>query len=116
LERAEDRGATTSLDAQVKEYDARIAQGRNHSELLLKEAEININSFLGNLQLQIEVAKAGANVSSQLAASALSMVNVTARLGHDTEHTQRTSIQHSTSIRNSAMYQDSYSATENITH
>ena len=78
---ADARVAALDLDAQIKTYQAKIDQANNQTTLSLKEAELTIQSYLGALQLTSDAIKAGGNISSQIAASALSAVNASASLG-----------------------------------
>lgn len=78
---AEAKVAAMDLDAQIKVYQAKIDQANNQTTLVLKEAEMLIQSYLGALQLTSDAIKAGGNISAQIAASALSAVNASANLG-----------------------------------
>ena len=78
---AEAKVAVMDLEAQIKVYQAKIDQANNQTTLVLKEAEMLIQSYLGALQLTSDAIKAGGNISAQIAASALSAVNASASLG-----------------------------------
>lgn len=78
---ADVKAATMLLDAQIKEYQARVDQANNQTTLTLKEAELAIQEYLGALQLTSDAIKTGGNISAQIAAAALSAVNASASLG-----------------------------------
>lgn len=78
---ADVKAATMLLDAQIKEYQAKLDQANNQTTLTLKEAELAIQEYLGALQLTADAIKAGGNISAQIAAAALSAVNASASLG-----------------------------------
>lgn len=69
------------LDGVVKAFAAKVEQATKVAELYLKEAEISLRSFTDQMNLKGELVKAGAQVASQLAASAMSSVNASASLG-----------------------------------
>lgn len=81
-----------AFEAQIKNYSAKIMGNiesnklnvQNNSNLLqlaLKQAEVNIKAAEQTNTLRIEAIKAGANVSAQLAASALSGIHAQASMG-----------------------------------
>ena len=85
--KAEAEVAAMDLDAQIKVYQAKIDQASNQTTLVLKEAEMLIQAFLGALHLTSDAIKASGNISAQIAASALSAVNASANLGDRTTRT-----------------------------
>lgn len=70
------------LETQLREYDLKTTQTKAQIELALKEVEIALDNARQYHAMQIEGAKAGANVSAQVTASALSSVNANASLGY----------------------------------
>ncbi len=80
------RLAATKIDAEVKTYDTQMSHETNRVQLMLKEAEINLQAALESHKIHVEALKAGANVSAQLAASAMSSVSAAAQLSYDGGH------------------------------
>lgn len=76
------------IDEAIKVFEARIAQAKNQTELQLKEAELSLQNAVHYYGLQIEAAKAGASVSAQITASALSSVNASAQIGYHGQSTE----------------------------
>jgi hypothetical protein len=70
---------------------------------MLKEADLNLAAALRAHDIQVDAIKAGANVSAQLAASALASVSASAGLdyrgGYDHTTSQRSSESYSTEHR-----------------
>lgn len=106
---AEARIAVETLKAQIEAYKGQLMQSDNETQLTLKEAELTLHSYLGALALQTEAAKGTANVSAQLAASALNSVNASASLGATAGVSRSDGISHSTSITNTALLGESHS-------
>jgi hypothetical protein len=91
--------ASADVQAQVEVYRGRLSRAKNETDILLKEAEMNLQSFIQNRQLAIEAAKAGAQVCAQLAASSLSAVHAGANIGYSGQ--ESTSLQESKSVSTS---------------
>ena len=63
------------VQVKVEAYKGSLERAKGQTELLLKSAEIALTEFVQTRGLLIEAAKGGANVSAQLAASAMSAVH-----------------------------------------
>lgn len=105
---ADIRAVDANILAQVEIYKGNLSKARNQTELLLKKAELDLQSFLQNRQLAIEAAKAGANVCAQLAASALSAVHAGANIGYSGSESAAVSESASTSESTQTVYQHIY--------
>ena len=101
--------AVETLKAQIEAYKGQLTQSNNETQLTLKEAELTLQSYLGALALQVEAAKGTANVSAQLAASALNSVNASASLGASISVGQTENTSHATHISNAAALGESHS-------
>ena len=73
--------ASVDIDAQAKQLELSLKKAEVESSLLIKEAEIELDTAVKLHQLQVEAMKAGGQVTAQIAASALSAVNATASYG-----------------------------------
>jgi hypothetical protein len=84
------------IDGQVKAFQSRIEQSVAEMNACLKKAEISLSAYTSRMALRAEVTKAGAMVSAQLAASALSGVQASAALsaGEDTRISDNTSYEY----------------------
>lgn len=78
--------AATRIDADIKSYDTQMTHESNLVQIQMKEAEINLNAAIESHKIHVEALKAGANVSAQLAASAMSSVSAAAQLSYDGGH------------------------------
>ena len=74
----------------------------------MKEAELTLQGYLGALSLTVEGQKALANVSAQLAASALSSVNASASLGDSLSRGVGMQYSHSEHLSNSSNLSESH--------
>lgn len=102
------KAEATKLDAQIELYKAKISQANNQTMLSLKEAELTLQAYLGQMGLSVEGAKALANVSAQLAASALSSVNASASIGDSISRGLSKSHNHTESLGNSASLSETH--------
>jgi hypothetical protein len=75
------RGATAQTQADVSEFEALADLKTREAALAIQEAQANIQTLLASTDLLSQTLKAGSQVSSQLAASALSAVNVSGSIG-----------------------------------
>jgi hypothetical protein len=105
---ADAKVAVGVLDAQVEAFKGRLTQANNQTQLSLKEAELVLQSYLGALTLQTEAAKGGANVTAQIAASALNAINVSASIGATAHWQQSESTGHQTSVSRSAQLSEQH--------
>jgi len=99
---ADAKAIAVTLDAEIQKYKSDIEQANNQTTLSLKEAELTLQGYLGALGLTVEGQKAIANISAQLAASALSSVNASASLGDNLSRSVGMSYSHSNNLTNSA--------------
>jgi len=99
---ADAKAVAVTLDGQIQEYKARIEQANNQTELSLKEAELTLQGYLGATGLTMEGQKAIANISAQLAASALSSVNASASLGDSLSRGVGMQYSHNENLNNAA--------------
>ena len=109
---ADAKVAVGILDAQVEAFKGRLTQANNQTQLSLKEAELILQNYLGSLALQTEASKGGANVSAQIAASALNAVNVSATIGATAHWSQAENTAHSTHISAAAQLSESHQYSE----
>jgi len=105
---ADVKAVDANMQAQVEVYKGNLAKARNQTDLLLKKAELDLQSFLQNRQLAIEAARSGANVCAQLAASALSAVHAGANIGYSGSESTSTSEGKSTAESTITSYQHIY--------
>lgn len=77
---ADARKAAADAESNIKANAANLEALQGKLQLELKQAEINISNANNMNQLRIEAAKAGANVTAQMAAGALASINTTAGL------------------------------------
>jgi hypothetical protein len=80
---AEVNALVTEANAQIESYKAKAQHEANLVELSLKQSEVAISHADQVYGLQIEQYKAGADIGSQIAASALSAVSAAASYGYD---------------------------------
>jgi len=106
---ADAKVAVAVLEAQIKQYEGKITQATNQTNLSLKEAEMVLNSYLGSLALQERAAEGNANVAAQLAASAMNSVNASTHLGYSVGRQSSEHIGHSTGIGNNANLGETHS-------
>jgi len=99
---AKSRIAIANLGAQVELFKGRIAQSDNQTRLSLAEAEMVLKAYLAAADMQGKASEGVANVTAQLAASAMSAVNASASLGYSTGYTRGDGIRASTAISESA--------------
>jgi hypothetical protein len=78
---AQTRGLVNQSDVETKIYANRTDSFLKEAELRLKEATANLELAVSAHQVQVEAIKGGAQVSAQLAASALNSVNASAQYG-----------------------------------
>lgn len=70
----------TMIDGQVKLFQARVEQSVAATNACLKQAEIYLGAYEHSMALRAEIAKGGAQVTAQLAASAMAGVQASAAL------------------------------------
>ncbi len=73
-----------------KDHAAQVDAYLKAAEVSIKEADMLLQNSLGELRLEAEKIRSGAQVSSQMAASALSSVNASAQIGYSESIGQRT--------------------------
>jgi len=99
-----------------KDHAAQVDAYLKAAEVSIKEADMLLSNSLGELRLEAEKIRSGAQVSAQMAASALSSVNASAQIGYSESIGQRTNTSTSettqrsvnTSTTHSNGYRESY--------
>ena len=99
---AEARVAIADLNAQVEIFKGRVSQSNNQTRLIVMEAEMVLRAYIEAAKVQEAALEGAANVSAQLAASALSAVNASATLGYGSSITRGDGVNARTSIDYSA--------------
>lgn len=89
--------AGIEIEAKIKPLELAMKQLGITSEIELKEAELNAENIRSIYGMQVEVVKAGAQVTAQLAASAMSSVNASATMGSSVSESKA----HNSSIQSS---------------
>lgn len=77
-------------DLRAKDHAGQIDAFLKAAEVSIKEADMLLQNSLGELRLEAEKIRSGAQVSAQMAASALSSVNASAQIGYSESIGQRT--------------------------
>lgn len=83
--------AAIEIESKIKPLELAIKQAGIAADVELKEAELNAENLQRIYSMQVEVVKAGAQVTAQLAASAMSSVNASATLGSSSQDSNSTS-------------------------
>jgi len=78
---AQVQASGVTIEAKTKSYAVQLEHEGNLIRLRIAEADRNLKSAIAEYQLIQESIKAGATVSAQMAASALSSINTAAQLG-----------------------------------
>jgi hypothetical protein len=100
--------AVGDLTSQVEIYQGNLSKAKNKTDILLKQAEMNLQSFIHNRTLAIEAAKDGANVCAQLAASSMSAVHAGAQIGYSGSEGTQASTSEQKSESTQTIYQHTY--------
>jgi hypothetical protein len=79
-----------AADLRSKDHAAQVDAYLKSAEVSIKEADMLLQNSLGELRLEAEKIRSGAQVSAQMAASALSSVNASAQIGYSESIGQRT--------------------------
>lgn len=77
------RVAQTQSSMQIEAYKGKIEKMKLDADVALKNAEFELENYLKEYNIKIEVLKANMEVAAQITASALSSVNATASMGFD---------------------------------
>lgn len=111
---ADIKAATAELTARVERLKALISQATDQTNLQIKEAEIDLQAYLGSLGLNQEASKAVAGILGQIAASSLGALNTHTSMGDSTNRSFNKTHQHSEGISNtkSHTYQETGAAEE----
>jgi hypothetical protein len=80
---ADIKAGELDLTAQVEAYKGRLEEAKNKTQLLIKQAEIEMQAFIHNRDLSVEAIKSAAALLAQLAAAALSAINASASGGYN---------------------------------
>lgn len=78
---AQVRGQTAEIGAEMDTYKAKVDMLETEARVAIQNASVNLERTKSAASLNMEAIKAGANVSAQLAASALASVNTSASYG-----------------------------------
>ncbi|MDQ7831399.1 MAG: hypothetical protein RDU30_06690 [Desulfovibrionaceae bacterium] len=110
------RGVET--DSKARQYASQVDLYMKTAEVSLKEADMLLQSSLGEMRLEVEKIRSGAQVSAQMAASALSSVNASAQIGYSESKGERqnTSVTESTQRSTSETSSRSTGYRESISH
>ena len=111
---ADAKVADSLLNAQIKEYQGRIEQANNETNLSIEEAKMTLTAYLGALGLQEEGVKATGNIAAQLAASAMSAVNASASMGYSMSLGRNDGVQHSVGVSRSANLSEQHEFIESV--
>jgi hypothetical protein len=105
-------------DSRAREFASRADLYMKTAEVSLKEADMLLQSALGEMRLEVEKIRSGAQVSAQMAASALSSVNASAMVGYSESKGERqnTSVTESTQRSTSESTSRSTGYRESISH
>lgn len=98
---AEIAARQATADLKSKDHAARVDAYLKAAEVSIKEADMLLQNSLGELRLEAEKIRSGAQVSAQMAASALSSVNASAQIGYSESLGQRTSTATTESVQRS---------------
>lgn len=101
---ADSQAANVLIQSEINQFEARVSQSNNTTQIALKQAEINIRGAIETNAIKIESMKAAATISAQIGASALSGISASAHL----------SASASTSGSISQSYGESYSVSKEI--
>ena len=86
---AEVTGVAATVDAKTKSYAIKLEHENNLVKLKIAEADNNLKAAITEYELLLEAMKSGAQVSAQMAASALSSINTAAQLGFSGSESHR---------------------------
>lgn len=84
--------------ADSRQFDLALQEGKTETSVELSEAQLNIDQLLRTMSLEIEKAKTLSQVQSQLAASAMSAVNLSAAVSEAAQNSSSCSTNTSTEI------------------
>lgn len=80
------RGESARVGAEVEVYKSQSNVAISEANLRIEAAKANIQKLMQQVQVLVESVRAGAQVSAQLAASALSAVNLSGQIGDHTSY------------------------------
>lgn len=89
--------AAIEIESKIKPLELAVKQAGIAADVELKEAELNAENLQRIYGMQVEVVKAGAQVTAQLAASAMSSVNASATLGSNSSDSSNNNVSTQTS-------------------
>ena len=90
-------GEGTRVNSEVAVFKAQSDVAVSEGQLRIEAAKANIQKLMQQITLLVESVKAGAQVSAQLAASALSAVNLSGQIGDHTSYSSSISMANSAS-------------------
>jgi len=112
------RAKGVETDSRARQFASSVDLYMKTAEVSLKEADMLLQSALGEMRLEVEKIRSGAQVSAQMAASALSSVNASAMVGYSESKGERqnTSVTESTQRSTSESSSRSTGYRESISH
>ncbi len=99
---AETGAVGMEIDARAKEYAAKVDAYLKSAEVSIKEADMLLQNSLNAMRLEAEKIKSGAQISAQMAASALSSVNASAQIGYTESKGERSNTSVTESVQRSS--------------
>lgn len=100
--------------AEIELLKAKVAQSGQQAELALKEADLIKSSAVEQFRINIEAIRALIATASQLAASALGAVHVSAQVGNSFSLSDSQTRSQSSSVQQSASLSETYSKQQNV--
>jgi len=96
--------ASKKIDADIESYKAQSEQVTNRVSIMLKEGQVNLDAAMQQHGIQVETAKAGANIISQMVASSLASVSAAAQMSYRYDYNRSDSESSGTSTRTVHQY------------
>ncbi|MYL84858.1 hypothetical protein GTA51_17230 [Desulfovibrio aerotolerans] len=85
------KAGQAEAELRSRDHAAQVDAFLKSAEVSIKQADMLLQNSLGELRLEAEKIRSGAQVSAQMAASALNAVNATAQIGYSESVGERTS-------------------------
>jgi hypothetical protein len=80
------RLALGDVNTQVEVFKGQIQENQIQAQISMKQAELNLQAYLGKIDVAIKALSAGAEVSAHLASAALSSIHAQASMGEQVEY------------------------------
>jgi hypothetical protein len=103
------QAGTADLEAQVKVYEGQLEKAKAEANVTIESGKATLEAYIANRQLMLETVKAGAQVCSQLAASAMSAVHASAAGSYGFSYSYRPDSANEISISESTSHNYNYS-------